>query len=376
MKGLWEKEETVLLANPSYSAAEKKRFQILLEKSSEWPAHLWLATSGSSSMKWVGLSRQALLASAAAVNRHLASDKEDCWIHALPDFHVGGLGIWARAYLSGAKVFDFKQRSLGKWQATAFYDYLEECQGTLTALVPTQLHDLIQLQKQAPKSLRAVIVGGGDLSSSLYEQGRERGWPLLPSYGLTECGSQVATATLESLKERGYPALQLLPHLQACEREGCLSFFGPSLLSTYAYLTEEGVHYKNPKIEGWLITEDRGRIKSKQLHVLGRRDEIVKVGGESVDMAYLERHLQELCQRLALRVEVALVAMPDERLGHAIHLVMTNRGEGTETLIKEFQSSVLPFERIRKVHSVSVLPRSALGKVLKKELLKLLYIHK
>ncbi len=385
MKELWKQEGTLLLANPSYSVAEKSRFQRLLESSSDWPNLIWLSTSGSSSAKWVGLSRPALLSSADAVNRHLASSKEDLWVHALPDFHVGGVGIWARAYLTGAEVYDFKQREGGKWKAESFYHYLEECRGTLTALVPTQLHDLIQLQKQAPKDLRAVIIGGGHLPPSLYEQGRARGWPLLPSYGLTECGSQVATASLESLKGSFSPSLELLPHLQVCEKGGCLAFSGPSLFSAYAYLDEEEekeeegeggerVHYVDPKVEGWFTTEDRGRIEGKQLHLLGRRDELVKVGGESVDLAYLEKHLQELCRQLAWQVEVTLVALPDERLGHAIHLVAANQnqGEDLERLVNAFQATVLPFERIRKIQSVPVLPRSALGKVLKKELVQVL----
>lgn len=368
MREIWGNKEAVLLANPSYSPAEKERFQILLKESSDWPGHFWLSTSGSSSAKWVGLSRQALFASAAAVNQHLESGKEDRWVHALPDFHVGGLSIWARAYLTGAEVYNFKQKQVGKWQAEAFYTYLHECQGTLTSLVPAQLHDLISLQKQAPKSLRAVVIGGGHLPSSLYEQGRARGWPLLPSYGLTECGSQVATASLESLRQNGFPNLQLLPHLQACEKEGCLSFSGPSLLSAYAYLDEAGVRMVDPKVGGWLMTEDRGRVEGRHLYLLGRKDEIVKVGGESVDMAHLERHLQELCQRLGRRVEVTLVTVPDERLGHTVHLVATHQGKEVEQVVKEFQDTVLPFERIRKVHLLPVLPRSALGKILKKEL--------
>ena len=144
-------------------------------------------------------------------------------MHSLPDFHVGGLGIWARAYLSGAAVVDFKQAHPGKWQSQAFYQYIQQVKGTLSALVPAQIYDLAALECPAPSSLRAVIVGGGALLPGLYERAVALGWPLLPSYGLTECGSQVATAALESWQQKE-PSLQLLPHLKGCEQKGCLSF--------------------------------------------------------------------------------------------------------------------------------------------------------
>src|SRR5688572_32857682 len=68
-------------------------------------AHVWLATSGTSgALKLTALSKKALLASAASVNRYLQSDSRDVWCCVLPTFHVGGLGIYARALLSGARV--------------------------------------------------------------------------------------------------------------------------------------------------------------------------------------------------------------------------------------------------------------------------------
>ena len=145
----WESGESYLLANPAYSACAKSNYAKIIEKGTAWPGHIWLATSGSTVLKWVGLSKQAILASAHAVNMHLQSDGSDKWALALPDFHVGGLGILARSYLSKAAVDNFKLDHQGKWEAQAFYDYLERKGSTLTSLVPSQLYDLVQLKKQA-----------------------------------------------------------------------------------------------------------------------------------------------------------------------------------------------------------------------------------
>lgn len=369
----WDSSESYLLLNPSYPIKEQERFHSILKAAHAWPSHVWLSTSGSSVQKWVGLSKRAILASAQAVNQHLNSHREDCWVNALPVFHVGGLGIWARAYLSGANVYDFKQHSSGKWQAEAFYHYIQQVKGTLTALVPTQLHDLVALGLRAPSSMRALIIGGGALLPCLYEKAVTLGWPVLPSYGLTECASQVATAAIESWRQNRFPALQLLSHMHACEQDGRLCFSGSSLLSTYAYLdNQEEVRFINPKVHGWLISEDRGMIQDGKLSVFGRADAILKVGGENVDLGYLDNHLQALRLQMAVEAEVTLIAVPDDRLGHHILLASDcSNQEIIEPLVKQFQLSVLPFERIRKICLVPQIPRSSLGKILKSELMAL-----
>jgi O-succinylbenzoic acid--CoA ligase len=365
----WESLESHLFMNPTYGDHERNRFQSILKEAHAWPGHIWLSTSGSSVPKWVGLSKVALLTSAQAVNHHLESCKEDRWINALPSFHVGGLGIWARAYLSGATVYDFKQMVSGKWRAEDFYLYIQCIKGTLTSLVPTQLYDLVALGWQAPPSLRAVVIGGGALLESLYEQAVALGWPILPSYGLTECASQVATAPLESLRHRTFPSLQLLSHIQGCEREG-LVFSGPSLLSTYAYFQGENVQFKDPKVNGWFESQDRGSIQEGKIKILGRTDAVFKVGGENVDLARLNTHLQMLHSQLSIAVEVVLIAVPDGRLGHAIHLASNSPNkEKLSSLIHHYQNTVLPFERIRKIYLLKELPLSPLGKVLKGELM-------
>lgn len=371
----WENSESHLLLNPSYSKIEQERFNKILKAAHEWPGHIWLSTSGSSAQKWVGLSKHAILASAQAVNQYLMSSKEDRWVNALPSFHIGGLGIWARSYLSGAKVYDFKQKYSSKWQAEAFYCYIQQVQGTLSALVPTQLYDLISLGWPAPPSLRAIIIGGGSLLPQLYEKAVNLKWPVLTSYGLTECASQVATAGLGSWQQYQFPPLQLLPHIQACEKEDRLCFSGPSLLTTYAYIEDQKVHFFDPKVQGWLLSEDRGIIQGRQVSILGRVDAVIKVGGESVNLAHLEYLLQNLRLQMAIEEELVLIAMPDARLEHCVCLVSshTNR-EKIAPLIKQFQKSVLPFERIRKLYYISQFPRSALGKILKSKLMALISV--
>jgi len=369
----WASPQPHVLFNPRHSTEDQERFSTLLKAAHPWSGHVWLSTSGSSGQKWVGLSKEALLASAQSVNNHLKSDQGDRWVNALPSFHVGGLAIWARAYLSGASVYDFREKYSSKWQGEDFYGYLKEMKGTLSALVPAQLHDIVTLGRPPPAHVRAIIIGGGALLSSLYEKAVALGWPILPSYGLTECGSQVATAPLERGGERQMPMLKLLPHIRARECEGCLYFSGPSLLSVYAYLEDQKVQFADPKINGWLRSEDRGTIQNGELRIGGRVDALFKVGGESVDLARLEHHLHTLQFQSAVKGDLALIALPDARLGHAIHLAFSSLNrEELAPLIKQFQQSVLPFERIRNIYFLEQFPRSSLGKILKRELVSLI----
>lgn len=367
----WESSDSTILINPCYSAEEKFRFEKILQVADEWPGHVWLATSGSTASKWVGLSKPAVLSSALAVNEHLTSSEKDKWVHVLPDFHVGGMGIWARSYLSGADVLDYKKDHPGKWHASPFVQYVEEKKGTLTALVPTQLFDIVHAGLKSPKSLRAVIIGGGRLDPELYRQAVALGWKVLPSYGLTECASQVATAELGSWERNEQPKLKLLSHLKAKEVEGRLAFSGQSVLSLYAFVQDDEIMLYDPKKEGWFISEDRGSCQNRYLTMMGRLDSLIKVGGESVDLDQLESHLQTLRLQLGMKEEMTLVAFHDERLGFVIHLAVEESGQDNlQPLLEAFNHSVLPFERIRHIHYLSDIPKNHLSKIKRKELLE------
>lgn len=338
----WTDKASQPLVNPRHP--EKESIEQLL-KQAPYPSHIWVSTSGSTKEKWVGLSFDALFASALAVNAHLGVTSSDQWIHALPDFHVGGIGIWTRSYLGGQKII-----KLEKWDPHAF----QQMPGTLSALVPTQIYDLVKENLSPRPSLRAVIVGGGALAEPLKQQAEALGWPLLVSYGLTECGSQVATARY------GCSTLHFLSHIKArINDRGHLQLKSPSLLSAYASIENNQMEFLDPKEEGWFTTDDKAFIKGSTLDILGRTSDFIKIGGELVSLNRLQALLPD--------PDCVLVPVPDERLGHVIHLFSTQ--SATEEIVATFNASVLPFERIRAVHCVPFIPRSPLGKPLIKEMI-------
>lgn len=366
----WQSSKTEVLYNPRMPLSDQNKMVQAYRQYDQFPGHIWLATSGSSGLlKWVVLSKEAILTSAQAVNTHLESESSDVWLNPLPFFHVGGVGIVARAALSGARVEPFL---LDKWDPLVFWEQLSATKTTLTALVPTQLFDLVALNKSAPKALRAVVIGGGALSDQLYDSAVALGWRILPSYGMTECASQVATALLNEGKSRGVPSLVPLNHVIIdTDENGFLKIKSRSLLSAYVYAEAEGGRLVDPKVQGWFTTEDKAILKEGRLVSAGRGEHFIKIGGENVDLLRLEKILEEELLALHSTVDVALTSLPDERLGHIIVLAVAGN-EDISGLVKRFHSRVFPFEKIRRVYRVREIPRSPLKKVLRKELLSLL----
>lgn len=354
----WDSEETHILFNPRDPQPE---FELLKELSLK--GHLWFTTSGTKGQKkWAALSKQACLFSAHAVNHHFDCTSKDVWLHALPDFHVGGIGIFARAFLSKSLVVDYKRR--GKWEAHRFVQLATTASATLTSLVPAQVYDLVSFDLSSPPTLRAAIVGGGRIEPTLFLKALSLGWPLAPSYGLTECASQVATA---------YPfqsEMRPLSHVEISMEEGLFKIKSPSLLTAYGLISDGKLEQFNPKIDGWFKTEDLGEVKEGIVSVFGRESDFIKIGGESVSLEKLKMMLLRSKNALSLSQDMALVAHPDLRLGHAIHLATTPLSEGAlNELVAHFNDQVLPFEKIRKVHFVPKIPRSPLEKILENELL-------
>lgn len=358
------------------------------------PGHIWFFTSGTSGIgvfKWVALSKKALLCSSAAVNSHLHATATDTWLCLLPHFHVGGAQIYSRAFLSNSRVIS------SAWQTDLFPSLVNKNSVTLVSLVPQQLFDLVTRKIPSPPTLRAVIIGGGSLASKVYEQAKELGYPVMPSYGLTECASQVATANL-AIPGLSAPELRLLPHIEAkttetheaSEASGRLWIKSEALLTGYALIQKDPssstlkTKFIDPKVDGWFKTEDLASISeetspagttksssAKILKILGRLGDTVKISGFLVNIANLRNqlHLIGLSPSSA-----TIVSIPDERRENSVIMVLEKRVKTPNILekIEAFCASLPSHERPRDVFWVDELPKTELGKVKLGEVSKLI----
>src|ERR1043166_7794881 len=123
----FQTSESHLLLNPRMPSAERARLERMVPGID---AHVFVATSGSTGdIKLVALSKSPILASAAAVNERLEVTSRDVWAAVLPPFHVGGLGVYARCHLAGARALTMP------WDPCAF----AESEATIASLVPARV---------------------------------------------------------------------------------------------------------------------------------------------------------------------------------------------------------------------------------------------
>ena len=334
----------------------------------ELRAHVLFETSGSSGApKWIALSKAALLASAAAVNRHLGVTRTSCWGLALPLHHVGGFGVAARAHEAGCRFARFDWR----WDAAAFAAWLTENEVTHTSLVPTQVHDLVKAGIHTRSSLRAVVVGGGHLDLETGRAARALGWPLLASYGMTEAASQIATQDFSALEQPYQPApLPLLPIWQTeISQKGRLRIAGPALFS--GKLRRDGeIWIFEPRDSDWHQTEDRVSIDDGFLTPLGRADSLVKVLGELVDPEEIERELAALSGGALAPGSYMVAAVPDARTEHRLVPVFDSGtdAEVIRNVLSAHAKQAPGFRRLGPAVTLVPFPRSPLGKPLRAEI--------
>ena len=362
----WESEDSCLFFNEKHK--QKGFFVSYIPHLPRLKSHIWLATSGRVHQKWVALSKKALLTSSQAVNQHLFVTSKDRWGICLPLFHVGGLSILARAYLSHSSCFPYHQ----KWSAKSFVVFLNNHKITLSSLVPTQVYDLVKENLTCPPFVRAIVVGGENLSKNLYQAARSLNWPLLPSYGLTECGSQVATAQISSLNTKEFPLMTILPHIGlkivhqeiVIQSESLLSGFMPLFASLQS-------KFQDPKEDGWYFTGDKGSLQEHFLQINKLSVDQIKIMGEKVSLSLLEEELMNILLKKAVSGRCFLLSIPNEREGFQMALIsdIFDR-QILSDIIWEFNANVSPFERIRQFYFVSSLPLSGISKISKPVLLK------
>jgi O-succinylbenzoic acid--CoA ligase len=347
----WESEAVDVRLNPK-RPAETEGLRAFLEGELGLRSAVVLATSGSGGVaKFVVLPKAALLASAAAVNAHCGLGRGDIWLGGLPTFHVGGLGIHARASLSGAKVAPMRWDAWTR-DGGAFLRAVDESRATLASLTPTHLWDLARANAACPGSLRGVFLGGGRVDPGLVARARSLGWPIWPTYGMTETSSQVATALDGDGSE-----LPLLPAWEArADAEGRLLLRGAPLFAGYA-MRGEGGWLLDPSrdAEGWFRSGDRCELREGRLRFLARADGAVKVSGELVSLPSLDERLA------TLGIVGLVVALPEPRRGHELVLVCESEGDGAAELAL-LNAALPPIERATRPLAVAELPRTELGK--------------
>lgn len=300
--------------------------------------------------------------SALACNLHLGAGPQDPWLVVLPLYHVGGLAVLWRAALAGSSVVLHD-----RFDPERFCAEVAGGAVAFTSLVPTMLLRVLNAWRggRPPARLRAVLLGGGPVPPELVIRAAEMGWPVAPTYGLTEASSQVTTLLPEEAPSRpgcaGRPLYPLQVRAGRSEDQPAeIEVRGPTVMKGYYARPADTARVLRG---GWLHTGDLGYVDSEgYLHVVDRRADLVVSGGENVYPAEVERVLRTHPKVL----DAAVVGVPHPHWGQRpVAFVQPAPGAepGEEELRSFCRERLAGFKVPDRIWTVPELPRAGLDKV-------------
>ncbi|MCB9491442.1 MAG: o-succinylbenzoate--CoA ligase [Dehalococcoidia bacterium] len=301
--------------------------------------------------------------SAIASSLNLGVREDDRWLACMPLFHVGGLSILLRSAIYGTTAVIHE-----RFEERRVNDSLRTEGITLLSVVATMLTRMFEVDTEPlGTSLRAVLLGGGPAPRPLLEAARDRGVPVLQTYGLTETASQVATlAPEDALRKLGSAGLPLSSSTVRIEVDGrtaeageigeiCVA--GPTVCAGYLHRPDATAQAIR---DGWLHTGDLGYVDGEgYLYIADRRDDLIVSGGENVYPAEVESALLAL----AGVEECAVVGVPDDRWGHVVVAVIVGSAD-PEAVPAQLRDALAGYKVPRRVERwTEPLPRTASGKL-------------
>jgi fatty-acyl-CoA synthase len=302
---------------------------------------------------------------------------EDRILTTLPLFHVGGLNIQTTPALhAGASVVLH-----ARFDPVATIDAIESERITLAVLVPAQLVAMMETARwQAVdlSSLRMIVTGSTIVPEAFVRKVGARGVPVVQVYGSTETCPIAGYVRVEDWARKagsaGLPALHCELRVVDGEgrelpsgRDGEILVRGPNVMTGYWSAPERT---REALEDGWYRSGDIGHFDDDgYLFVASRKTELIISGGENVYPAEVERILLE-----SPSIEDAcVIGRPDERWGEiVVAAVVLKPGAqlSAADVAALFHKRIARYKHPREIHFVPSLPRSALGKVQRHQVLK------
>ena len=300
-------------------------------------------TSGTTAEpKAVPLTYGNWLASALGSAVALGLDPCERWLCTLPLAHVGGLSIPIRSAIYGTSAV-LHERFDAERVTAALTEVSERI--TLVSLVPTMLDRLLDAGLREPPTLRWALLGGGPIPSELLARAERAGVPVAPTYGMTEACSQIVT--------NGWP----LPGTSVRIGDGGEVLVQGPTVSPRALADD-----------GWLHTGDVGVLDERgRLSLTGRLSDTIVSGGENV--APLEVEAVLLAHPAV--ADAAVHGRADAEWGEAVVATVVLRdgiAVGADQLRTYCAERLAPFKVPKRVEFAGHLPRTASGKLLRREL--------
>ncbi|MEU4840383.1 FadD3 family acyl-CoA ligase [Nocardia testacea] len=233
---------------------------------------------------------------------------------------------------------------------------------------PTLYHSLLEYRGARDiSSLRAAVTGAADIPVDLIRRVREElpFQSIMTGYGLTEAGTATASRPGDTFEQIATTAGTACDGIELrIADDGEVLIRGYSVMQ--GYLDDPAATIAAVDAEGWLHTGDLGSLdEGGRLKVIGRKKDMYIVGGFNAYPAEIEGFLLEH----PAVAQVAVIGVPDERLGQVGKAFVVARGQVREAeLIAWAKERMAGYKVPRSVVFLDELPLNATGKVMKDRL--------
>jgi long-chain acyl-CoA synthetase len=298
----------------------------------------------------------------------------------LPFFHSYGLStIMNFGMKIGAKLILFPRFSAHDVVAA-----IQKHRITLLPGVPTMfvaINNLPELKRYNLSSIKACMSGGAPLPLEVKHQFEAAsGGKLIEGYGLSESSPVLTSNTLHSSTREGSIGLPIadtdviimdengLPVPQG--EVGEIWAAGPQIMKGYWNRPEEtakSLREYNGKT--WLVTGDMARMDADgYFYIVDRKKDLILVGGFNV----FPREVEEVLYEHPKVKEAVVAGVPDKFHGEYVkaYIILQDGEETTEQEVIAFcKERMAPYKAPKKVEFRKDLPKTIIGKILRRELL-------
>jgi O-succinylbenzoic acid--CoA ligase len=272
------------------------------------------ATSGSTGApRGVMLTQGALISAAHAFGKRFGTNNR--WVISMPVHRIAGTMVLVRSWVHGSPFeIDPSVGGARPFEAAAFAATTlraqrqsnEDGRALMVSLVPTQIARLLEAGSVGLETLRAydlILSGAAATPQPLLQRLRDEGVNVTISYGMSEtCGGCVFDGM-------ALDGVSISLGTKDDVEPGRISISGPQIASGYRLRPDlDSLSF----IDQRLVTHDVGKLDSSGLlHVLGRLDDVVIVGGVNVALSAIEAAIRHH----PLIEDVAVIDVADELWG-------------------------------------------------------------
>lgn len=288
----------------------------------------------------------------------------DRYLMVNPFFHTFGL----KAGIVSSLIRGATMLPIPVFDVDRVLELVETERVTMLPGPPTLYHSLLEHNGTRDiSSLRAAVTGAADIPVDLIRRVREElpFQSIMTGYGLTEAGTATASRPGDTFEQIATTAGTACDGIELrIADDGEVLIRGYSVMQ--GYLDDPEGTAAAVDADGWLHTGDLGSLdEGGRLKVIGRKKDMYIVGGFNAYPAEIEGFLLE---HPAVS-QVAVIGVPDERLGQVGKAFVVARGEvGADELIAWSKERMAGYKVPRSVVFLDELPLNATGKVQKDQL--------